>query len=46
MSEKYIMFKEYYDEKLWDKKRLKVMVVKGHITVEEFKMITGEEFEE
>ena len=44
MSDKYLMYKHFYDEHLWGKKPLKKAVVRGFITKEEYKDITGEEY--
>lgn len=41
MSKKYELIKKYYDEKLWSITRVANMVVKGWITEEEYKLITG-----
>ena len=42
MSKHFKKVKGYYDSGLWSIKRVRNAVVKGWITVEEFKMITGE----
>ena len=44
MSKKYNLVKEYYDNGLWNLTRVKNAVVKGWITEEEFKIITGEDY--
>lgn len=44
MSEKYELVKEYYDEGFWDKRKVGRAVVKGWITAEEYKLITGEDY--
>lgn len=44
MSAKYEMLKNFYDEGLWDQKRLKNAVSKNWITAEEYKLITGEDY--
>ncbi len=44
MSEKYELVKYYYDEELWDKKKVKRAVVKNWITAEEYELITGEPY--
>lgn len=41
---KYELVKEYYDNGLWKEKRVRDAVVKGWITEEEFKEITGETY--
>ncbi len=38
------MAKKYYP-KLWDKKRLATLVKAGKLTAEEYKEITGEDYE-
>ena len=45
MSKHYKKVKGYYDSGLWSVERVRNAVVKGWITVEEFKAITGEEYE-
>ena len=45
MSKKYELVKEYYDNGLWNLTRVKNAVVKGWITAEEFKTITGQSYE-
>ena len=37
--------KNYYDKGLWNIDRVRNAVVKGWITAEEFKEITGEDYE-
>lgn len=37
--------KRYYDDGLWNKARVRNMVLKGVITEEEYWEITGEEFQ-
>lgn len=44
MSRNYNMVKAHYDEGSWSKKRVRDAVVKGFITKEEYKLITGEEY--
>ena len=44
MSKMYKKIKHYYDAGLWSEERVRNMVVKGVITEEEYKMITGKEF--
>lgn len=44
MSEKFAKVKKYYDEGLWDKTKVRNAVVKGWITADEYKIITGEEY--
>lgn len=46
MSKKYALVKDYYDRGLWSITRVKNAVVKGWITEEEYKLITGEDYEE
>lgn len=41
MSKKYELIKKYYDDGLWSINRVANMVVKGWITEEEYKLITG-----
>ena len=36
--------KRNFDRKLWNKQMVKVAVVKGVITAEEYKKITGEDY--
>ncbi len=45
-SAKYEKVKEYYDGGYWSKDRVKRAVVKGWITANEYKEITGEEYAE
>lgn len=45
MSAKYSKVKNYYDSGLWTLKQVKNAVIKGWITEDEFKEITGEEYE-
>ena len=44
MSKAYEMAKEYYPDK-WNKEMLKNLVAKGRLTAEEYREITGEEYE-
>lgn len=44
MSAKYKQVKLYYDRGLWDIDKVRNAVVKGWITSEEFKLITGEDY--
>lgn len=44
-SEKFELVKGYYDSGKWKKKAVKNAVVKGWITVSEYKEITGEDYE-
>lgn len=44
MSKMYNKIKSYYDSGLWSINRVKNMVIKGIITEEEYKEITGEDF--
>lgn len=46
MSKKYKTVKNFYDRGLWSKGRVHDAVVKNWITAEEYKLITGEEYEE
>lgn len=46
MSKNYIKIKQYYDSGLWNKVRVKNMVVNGIITEDEYKDIVGEDYEE
>ena len=43
-SKKHDKVKGYYDKGLWNKTMCRDAVVKGWITPEEFKEITGEEY--
>ncbi len=45
MSKKYEMVKDFYDRGLWNLTRVKNAVIKEWITEEEFKMITGYEYD-
>lgn len=45
MSKDYEKIKQYYDNSLWNKARVKNMVAKDIITVEEYEAIVGEEYE-
>ena len=45
MSKYYTLIKGYYDEGLWNISQVKLMVAKGRITIEEYKFITGQEYE-
>lgn len=45
MSKKYATVKKYYDSGLWNKSRVHDAVVKEWITAEEYKLITGEDYE-
>ncbi|MCR4618777.1 MAG: XkdX family protein [Lachnospiraceae bacterium] len=45
-SEHYELVKSYYCRKLWSIERVKKAVVKGWITKEEYKEITGNEYGE
>lgn len=40
----YDIIKRNYDRKLWNKKMVAIAVVKGVITPEEYKTITGEDY--
>lgn len=44
MSDWYEKIKSYYDKGLWSKAMVKNAVVKGKITAEEYKLITGEDY--
>ena len=44
MSDNFEMLKKFFDEGLWDQKRLKNAVVKNWITKEEYKLIAGEDY--
>ena len=44
MSKKYEMVKDFYDRGLWSITRVRNAVVKGWITEEEFKIITGKDY--
>ena len=46
MSKKYKKVKKFYDEGLWTKSQVHDAVKKMWITVEEYRLITGEEYEE
>lgn len=46
MSSKYEKVKNYFDNGLWSVSRVANAVVKGWITEEEFKKITGEKLKE
>lgn len=45
MSKYYDLIKGYYDQGYWGISRVKAMVVKGWTTVEEYQLITGQEYE-
>ena len=45
MSPKFEKVKRYYDSGLWNKTMVRNAVVKGWITPEQFKEITGEDYE-
>lgn len=45
MSKDYEKIKKYYDSGLWNKARVRNMVLKGVITEEEYQEIAGEEFQ-
>ena len=45
MSEKFELVKRYYDRGLWNEYRVRMAVVKGWITPEEYEEITGEKYE-
>lgn len=44
MSKMYEKVKKYYDKGLWKIQAVRNAVVKGWITAEEFKEITGEDY--
>lgn len=44
MSAKFYKVKGYYDNGLWNKVMVRDAVIKGWITEEEYKQITGEEY--
>ena len=44
MSKNYNKVKSYYDRGLWSIERVREAVVKGWITSEEYKLITGEDY--
>lgn len=44
MSANFEKVKNYYDKGLWSKERVAKAVVKGWITEEEYKLITGEDY--
>ena len=46
MSKNYNKIKRYYDKGFWNIEMVKNAVVKGWITEEEYKEITGEEYVE
>lgn len=45
-SKKFELVKKYYDKGLWKIGAVRNAVIKGWITAEEFKEITGEAFED
>lgn len=45
MSKKYAKVKKYYDNGLWSISRVREAVEHGWITADEFKQITGHEYE-
>ncbi len=44
-SEKYEVVKDYYDKGMWKKKAVRNAVVRAWITAEEYKDITGEDYD-
>lgn len=46
MSSKFELVKKYYEQGLWDKSKVRNAVVKGWITADEYKEITGEDYPE
>lgn len=45
MSEKYELVKYYYDNDFWDDRKVRRAVVQHWITAEEYKLITGKDYE-
>lgn len=45
MSKMFEQIKEWYDNGQWSKKRVHDAVAKGKITAEEYRLITGEDYE-
>ena len=45
MSKHFKKVKSYYDNGLWSVERVRNAVVKSWITAEEYKIITGEDYE-
>lgn len=45
MGKKFKVVKKYYEQGLWSKKRVRDAVIKGWITEEGYKEITGEDYE-
>ena len=43
-SEMFEIIKDYYDEGLWSKSRVRYAVQKGKITADEYKEIVGEDY--
>lgn len=41
---KFEMVKDFYDRRLWNLTRVKNAVIKGWITEDEFKTITGQQY--
>lgn len=44
-SKKFNTVKDYYDDKLWGIPRVKLAVTKKWITADEYKEITGQDYE-
>ena len=44
MSDKFELLKGYFNDGLWDEKRMKNAVVKSWITMDEFESIVGKEY--
>ena len=44
MNDKFNLLKEYYNDGLWNIKRMRNAVIKEWISEEEFKIITGENY--
>ena len=44
MSEKYVKVKSYFDAGVWNEAKVRNAVVKGWITAEEFRAITGKDY--
>ena len=45
MSSQYEKIKTYYDAGLWNKTRVKNMVIKNNITKEDYEIITKEKYQ-
>ncbi len=44
MSEKFEIVKKYFDMDMWTEQKVRNAVIKGWITAEEFKTITGKNY--